>query len=230
MTSHFINHEDPLRCALGTHLDLQMEVLNKAIHYFETMIIHGHGKKFPEGGIVSIRGTIGIKITLRTKYNVLYLCVQVLNQCYVERTFGIVREMGGADRHPSALHFLFRLARLIISKLVDLQDSNFKILENKELFENAYKNALVVSPPTECKDDDDDDLEPIFDAIERSEVECDALHIIAGTLAAKMNFLDESLGSKDPEIPLKSQSHLQELIDSGFLESIKLIFFPCLRF
>ena len=92
------------------------------------------------------------------------------------------------------------------------------------MFVNAYKEAYAALPLTECKGDDDSDLEPIFDAIERSEVECDALHIIAGTLAAKMNFLDESLGSKDPEIPLKSQSHLQELIDSGFLESIKLRF------
>ena len=108
MTSHTIFHEDSLRSALGTHYEVQIEALNRALHYYETMKFTGWAKKFPKGGIISIKGTIALQLTLRDKYNVPYFKVQFVNQCYLERFFGQIRDMGGADRHPSALHILFR--------------------------------------------------------------------------------------------------------------------------
>ena len=120
MTSHVIHHNDPLRSAFGTHFELQVAALSAAEHMYETMVFSGRAKKFPKGGLIAIRGVLALFKFLLDAYNIQYLCLSYLNQCYLERFFGRIREMGGSDRNPSALHMLFRMKRTVATILTDV--------------------------------------------------------------------------------------------------------------
>ena len=219
MTSHTIFHEDSLRSALGTHYDVQIEALNRALHYFETMKFTGHKKKFLLGGIISIKGTIALFLILRDKYGVLYFMVQFVNQCHLERFFGILRDMGGADRHPSALHILFRIQRFVTTTL--LADNDFQLLAKKNMIIEAKKDIMPEeSDLSDLKDlnDLDDKSTPefaeVFQAIDACN-ERDGLRYIAGVVAQKTSYLGLNLGSKSAEIAEESPLRFKEMVKSG---------------
>ena len=222
MTSHTVFHEDSLRSALGTHYEVQLEALNRALHYYKTMKFTGWAKKFPKGGIISIKGTIALQLTLRDKYNVPYLKVQFVNQCYLERFFGQLRDMGGADRHPSALHVLFRVQRMVTSTL--LADTDFELLAKKEMIIEAKKDIMPEVKWNEVQGSDLSDLNnlsdqstaDVFQAMDESQNQKDGLHYIAGVVARKSNHLGLNLGSKTAEIAKESPSRFQEMVNSGY--------------
>ena len=120
MTSHSINHVNPLKSALGgeNHI-VQNEAIYKALDLFDRMDFSGNPKKFIYGGKISMLGTIELQKTLAT-LGVPRLRVAWVNQCYLERFFGCLRDMGGSDRHPSALHLLYRLKRVVTNTLLEV--------------------------------------------------------------------------------------------------------------
>ena len=119
LTSIEIYGDDEYSSALGVHYETQLSALNVALEYLETMVFTGNKKKFTTGGIITIKGTIALHEHLRDHYNVPYLKTVKLNQCHLERYFGSLREMG-TDRHPSALHLIYRLQRKVIELLLDV--------------------------------------------------------------------------------------------------------------
>ena len=212
MTSHTIHHSDPLRSALGTHYEVQIKVLKAALHMYETMKFSGWAKKFPRGGKISINGTISLHQYLKNVLNIPYLRVAILNQCWVERFFGQIRDMGGSNRHPSALHFLFKMQRKVTSCILD--DPTFDLSASIEMFEKAAKDNL----PSESKEIGNVDATtttPVHEAIEKCENETDGLTMIAGIVAQKTSYLGLNLGSKTPEIEQKPNSQFQQFVDSG---------------
>ena len=67
----------------------------------------------------------------------------------------------------------------------------------------------------------------VFDQIDQCENVKDGLQLIAGVVAQQQNHLGLNLGSKNSEIPEKSDSQFQHFVDSG--QSIKLLH-QCLNF
>ena len=120
MTSNVFDDENPLKCALGKYPEIQYKALNNALHLLKTMKFSGRPKKFLYGGIIAIKATMALHEDLRDNYGIPYLKTVVLNQCWVERTFGYVRDMNGSDRHPSALHMLYRLKRMVTDILLSV--------------------------------------------------------------------------------------------------------------
>ena len=184
MTSHVIENEDePLKCALGVHYEMQLKALNDALHLFKTMKFSGHPKKFLYGGIFAINGVIDLHNHLKTVHNVPYLRTAYVNQDSLESFFGQMREQGGCDRHPSALHLLYRIKKHCTTAL--LEDRSFNVLENKHLFEC---DEQIPDTQTDFSD-------PFFNTLLDSEIvmnetEKDGLESIADKIIFKMRHLE----------------------------------------
>ena len=105
---------------LGTNYEIQLQELQKGVEFFKTVKFTGWEKRFLDGAVVTIKGTIHLFETLRDQYHHPYLKTQNINQDHVERFFGILRDQGGSDRHPAALHMKYRVEKLTISTLLDV--------------------------------------------------------------------------------------------------------------
>ena len=120
MTSHVINHDDVLKSALGTHYEVQLAALRKSEELIESLDFTGKKKLFLEGWLIAVRAVIGIFECLRDTYGQPHLKAQNVNQDHVERTFGVLRDQNGSDRHPPALHMLYRVQRMVTGLLMDV--------------------------------------------------------------------------------------------------------------
>ena len=105
---------------LGTNYEIQLQELQKGVEFFQSVKFTGWEKRFLEGAVITIKGTISLFETLRDKYHHPHLKTQNINQDHVERFFGILRDQGGSDRHPAALHMKYRVEKLTISTLLDV--------------------------------------------------------------------------------------------------------------
>ena len=120
MTSHVIYDNDILKSALGTHYETQLAALQKADELFQNLDFSGKEKLFVGGFLITIRSSIGVHEYMRDTYGHPHLKTQNLNQDHVERTFGVLRDQGGSDRHPPALHMLYRVQKMTTGILMDV--------------------------------------------------------------------------------------------------------------
>ena len=120
MTSHVIFHNDMLKSALGTHYEIQLAALRKSEELMQNLDFTGKQKLFLEGWLTTIRGVIGIFETVRDTYGQPHLKGQNLCQDHVERTFGVLRDQNGSDRHPPPLHMLYRVQKMVTGLLMDV--------------------------------------------------------------------------------------------------------------
>ena len=136
MKSTQIFHEDKLKCALGTHPDIQFKTLRDTLELFRSMNFTGAEKRFVGGGIMTLIVAMALQKQLKFEYGIDYYLTSKLIQDYVERFFGELRSMSN-DRNPPALHRLYRVQRVVTHKLTDVhicRTLNFCAKNHETLF------------------------------------------------------------------------------------------------
>ena len=143
MTSKEIHNANKMKCALGgVHYAEQMEVLKKALYYFENLRFKTEKmtsytkKQFQTGASITINGVIKLQKILKDDHNVESFCTINVVQDYVERQFGLYRVMGGSCTNPPALEFQRKVAQDLRCTL--LADPEYDLLKNKPNLDSPY--------------------------------------------------------------------------------------------
>ena len=174
MKSTVIFHDDRMKSAFGVYPDLQKKVLNEALEFFETVQFTGAEKRFVKGGRITINATFALLSQLTFQHGIKYFLTSKITQDFVERFFSTIRLMSN-DRNPCALHVMYRLHRIVTTKL--LEDPSFDVLQHRQLFEISNET----SPETDFKIDQHE-IESTLEKFEIKEIESDGLDMIASDI------------------------------------------------
>ena len=90
------------------------------------------------------------------------------------------------DRNPCALHVMYRLHRIVTTKL--LEDPSFDVLQHRQLFEISNET----SPETDFKIDQHE-IESTLEKFEIKEIESDGLDMIASDIIKSKGHLSPAL-------------------------------------
>ena len=90
---------------------------------------------------------------LQINHNMPFFPTSKDDSCPIENMFNVVRAMDGSNKDPNALELNWRLARIVVQKI--LMDKNFDYKILKPILENHLKE-LQMDDGTEDEDNDDD--------------------------------------------------------------------------
>ena len=201
MNSKTENHPDILKQPFGgENYEAQRNVLDKALHYFETTsyiplqtktsskISKKSTKKskqpkppkprkikFQRAGMITIKAIIQLQLTLRIDYGVPYLKTWHCSQDKLESKFSELRDVKSPNRTPNAKEFLLRLGRDISTNL--LKDSSYDFISKRPEFD-IDTNEEDIEDTNENSVDTDF---PTFSPVENSRA-----FTLAGQLAFKL--------------------------------------------
>ena len=112
MTSTQIDASEQMKSALGTWYEGQIEILERALYYFQMMSYKSPTqktfthKRFQTGAIITIKSVISVHQVMKNEYGVPYLCTTTVSQDFLERKFGLYRSLNGSCTNPPAQTFL----------------------------------------------------------------------------------------------------------------------------
>ena len=95
-------------------------------------------KPFQNGFLVTIEVAKQMQVFLKSQFGIPTLLVYYLSQDELERTFSIVRELGGGTNlHPSPLEYLQRLCQYVLMLLMDYKTFDIMAMQARlKVFEN----------------------------------------------------------------------------------------------
>lgn len=146
----------PTRNAFGTDLENQTKVINQMTEFINSMRVGKHREIIPfqKGMLLSNRSLLEMFDYLKKKYKIEYILTARLNQDVLENLFAYIREMGGANDHPSPLDFTYRLRWYILGKnSAAIFTENRNTLETGESF---LLNVLDETRPSTDKSESED--------------------------------------------------------------------------
>lgn len=98
--------------------------------------------KFQKGVILSRQSLLGLYEMLRTNYNLEYIMTQRLNQDCLEHFFGCIRQISGAQDHPDAVNFKYRLKKLLLGRETVLVNNKPNSSTNNENCDNVFCDLI----------------------------------------------------------------------------------------
>lgn len=180
---------------------------------------------FQKGFIISINSLLGLYQQMKTKHDVTYILTSRLNQDCIENFFSRIRGLGAFYNNPTPFEVRNRIRLLLLtgnmgdiplsvgasvaeeagSHSTGVLDATFNN-NSEEDFMNFVTNELCIDivetpavPPTTNSDPEETELlnEEISNRCSSdSDVPQDALKYLAGYVAFKSRFIDDSLGTR----------------------------------
>lgn len=127
----------------------QRNILEEMINTMKQTNVLGKTFPFIKGIIISSLSLMNLFSDLEIIYDMKYIITRRLNQDVVENFFGIIRQMGGANDHPSSVVFKQRLKKYIIGGYHSLTSccGNTNLSDGSRNFNNKVSDLVKNSSP-----------------------------------------------------------------------------------
>lgn len=155
----------------------QLSILTQIINMFQNATVKGKTFPFQTGIVISSKSIMKLYADMKDIYSVSFLLTRRVNQDSLERTFGILRQMGSAFDHPEPKNFKYRMRQFVLSNkhvLVSVNPNTMSFKKDSFIVEGIKEFKKFSSPVKkgvtgqlkvndDCEGDVADDMDILFE-------------------------------------------------------------------